>query len=163
MSREFSKGGNVVRPKACAVCQHSKGASVISEIALGRLTTDEAAKLLGVSRDKVQRHLRECLNTETLGIEYVLTLKELVEKLKTMTEDLEGRGTNPLTVKMMTSLVHEIRGLVRDVATLEGRLQVAPLIQINQLNLKLEKIQSFVLQKLPNKYQKLLLEQLEAT
>jgi len=134
----------------------------MSEIALGRLNTDEAAQLLGVSRDKVQKHLRECLKTETLGIEYVSTLKELVDKLKAMVDDLEGRGTNPMTVKMVTSLVHELRGLVRDVATLEGRLQVAPLIQINQLNLKLEKIQSFVLQKLPEEYQKLLLTHLEA-
>ena len=149
------------RPKACAVCHHPKGPTVVSDIALGRLNTEEAAKILGVSKEQVQKHLRECLKAETLGLEYVDTLKELVTKLKKMIDDVEGKGVNPLTVKMMTSLVHEVRGLVRDVATLEGRLQVAPLIQINQLNLKLEKIQSFVLQKLPERYQKLLLDHIE--
>jgi len=70
--------------------------------------------------------------------DYISVLQNLMEDLRRMITDLKNEPTNQSTVKMKTELVREIRGLIRDLCTLEGTIKRGPLIQLNQLNVQFE-------------------------
>lgn len=131
----------------CKLDNHPKIAEVERSVKEGVMTITEAARELDSTYQETWKHFKECVKAPVENLEfegYLAIMRELILKMKTRVDSLESTPTNAVSVKMLTSLVREIRGLVGNLAELEGRFQRSPLLQLTQINVKFEKLTAFM-------------------
>ena len=116
----------------------------------GKTTMEEAAREVGEPLSDVRRHFVECIkqDDDSEFDEYMHIMKDLVISMNLRVAELEGLPTNLPNVKMVTGLVREIRGLIKDLAELEGRLQRSPMIQYNMVTMQYESLTKFLFEHL---------------
>lgn len=78
-------------------------------------------------------------------VEFTDDLKEIIQKLKRKVHEVLG---DPSARDRPTAWIHQLRGCIRDLAELEGKLQKAPLIQLTQLNVQFEHLTTFLIRDL---------------
>lgn len=148
----------------CKLDNHPDILDVETSVKGGVMTITQAARELDCSYQEAWRHFKECLQVPVEQIEfegYLAILRELVIKMKKRVDSLALTPTNPSSIKMLTSLVKEIRGLVGNLAELEGRLSRSPILQLTQINVKFQKLTSFMFSTLCNECKLKLTNQLE--
>ena len=147
-------------PRQCPVCSHPRGPEVLRKVFEGQLTLRDAARELGVSYPYIWR----CYNyhfkvrasdkgvdliprddEEIEEIEYAEELKQLIHKLKRKVNEVLD---DPSIRDRPTAWIRQFRGVIRDLAELEGRLQKAPLIQLTQYNIRFEQLTAFLMKDL---------------
>jgi len=147
-------------PKSCPVCRHPE---LLAKIERGEMTFQDVANELGVSRSYVwycytHHYKAELTETQSADFEYAEDLKELIRLLK----DRVFQVVRDTSIHdRPTAWIAQLRGCIHDLAELEGRLQKAPLIQLNQLKVQFEELTMFLLKELPPEYQQKVLEFLE--
>ncbi len=132
---------------ACKICENPKIEDVEIAVKAGRITIQQAAMELGEDYQSTWRHFKYCLKEpvedkefeELLGI-----LQKLVFRLDKRVDDLDETPTSLVTVKMLTSLASALRGCIKDLAELEGKIRASPLISLSNITMKLDKITSFM-------------------
>jgi len=148
----------------CKVCKHPRVAEIEGLVRAGKLTIQDASRELDCSYQEAWGHFNRCLkepgNVDEFE-EHLVLLRELVIKLKRRVDDLDDTPTTVISVKMLTSLVKELRGLVRDLGALEGRLQSGALIQLTSVTVKYEKLASVMFSNLCDDCRTNLIEELE--
>lgn len=153
-----------MNPVTCKVCKHPRVAEIEALVRANKLTIQDASRELGCSYQEAWAHFNRCLaepaNADQFAQDLIL-LRELVFKLNDRVNDLEDTPTTKISVNMLTSLTREIRGLIRDLGALEGRLQSGTLIQLNQVNVKFEKLTSIMFSSLCDKCRGSLISELE--
>ena len=148
----------------CKLDNHPGIVDVETSVKEGTMTITEAARELDCSYQEAWKHFKECLEVPVEQIEfdgYLAILRELVIKLKTRVDSLDLTPTNPSSVKMITALVHQLRGLVGNLAELEGRLSRSPMLQLTQINIKYNKLTAFMFSNLCDDCKLKLADQLE--
>ena len=148
----------------CKVCNHSRIGEIEGLIRADKLTIQDASRELGCSYQEAWKHFNKCLTAPGDADEFeghLLLLKELVRKLKARVDDLDETPTTIVSVKMLTSLVKELRGLIRDLGALEGRLQSGALIQLTSITVKYEKLASVMFSNLCDECRSGLIVELE--
>ena len=150
----------------CKLDNHPDIVDVETSVKGGVMTITEAARELDCSYQEAWRHFKECVKAPVEQIEYegyMTILRELVMKMKNRVDSLTLTPTNPSSVKMLTSLVKEIRGLVGNLAELEGRLSRSPMLQLTQINVRYNKLTAFMFSTLCTECKLKLANQLEQT
>ena len=135
----------------CKLDNHRNIVEVEAAVKDGTMTINEAALELDCTYQEAWRHFKECLNVPIEQIEfegYLNILRQLVVKMNGRVNDLELTPTNPASVKMVTALVKEIRGLISKLAELEGRMSRSPMLQLTQVNVKFNRLTSFMFNEL---------------
>lgn len=148
----------------CKLDNHLDIVGVETSVNGGVMTITEAARELDCSYQEAWRHFKDCVKAPVEQIEhegYLTILRELVMKMKSRFDDLDLTPTNPASVKMVTTLVKEIRGLVNNLAELEGRMSRSPLLQLTQINVKYNQLTSFMFSSLCTECKLKLVNQLE--
>jgi len=144
-----------IMKRKCKICKDPRSSQWAADLFLGKRTVENIARDAGVSYQVAWKHFREHVqvNIENGQIvlqklaeeeNYVEVLKNLMTDLRTMVTDLKEEPTNQSTVRMKTELIREIRGLIRDMCTLEGTISKGPLIQLNQLTIQFEYLMSYL-------------------
>ena len=149
----------------CKLCRHERINEIESLVRASKLTMPDAARELSCTYQEVWKHFNNCLKApgnEEEFEKYLKILRELVDRLNTRVEDIEGTPTNLITVRMLTSLTKEMRGVIRDLGALEGRLQTGTLIQLTNVTIKYEKLTNILFSSLCDKCRGNLITELEA-
>ena len=142
-------------PRKCSICEDERAQQWATDLYLGKITLEDISRDSGMSYQMVWRHFHEHVEVSVQNGQIVLkqikpeenyieVLHNLMDDLRRMVKDLQDEPTNQATVKMKTQLISEIRGLIRDLCTLEGTLRRGPLIQLNQLNIQFEYLTSYL-------------------
>jgi len=148
----------------CKLCKHPRIGEIEGLVKAGRLDIADASRELDAHYQETWKHFNECIKPPTEEKEfqeYLSILRELVMKLKHRIDDIEDVPTNLLSVKMLTSLIKELRGVVRDLGTLEGRLQSGTLIQLTNITVRYEKLTSLMFSNLCDNCRMSLIQELE--
>ena len=148
----------------CKLCKHPRISEVEGLVRAGKLDIRAASRELDASYQETWKHFKECATApedEKEFEEYLDIMRNLVVRLNERVKDLEDTPTSLVSVKMLTSLVKEIRGLIRDLGALEGRLRSSPLVQLTNITVKYEKLTSIMFSSLCDTCRLKLAKQLE--
>lgn len=132
-----------MNPMTCKLCRHPRIAEIEALHRAGKITIEDASRELSASYQETWAHFNRCLAPladEDAFEVYLNLMRELVNKLKDRVDDLDETPTTIVSVKMLTALVKELRGLIRDLGALEGRIQSGAIIQLNQVSDKYQKL-----------------------
>lgn len=135
----------------CSLDNHKDISAVEDAVKAGTMTIQEASIELDASYQETWRHFKDCVQVPVEQIEfegYLAIMRELVLKLKNRVDELDTTPTNLSSVKMVTALVQQIRGLISNLAELEGRLQRSPMLKLTQINVKYNQLTSFMFSEL---------------
>jgi len=132
----------------CAVCNHPKANEILAKLYDEKITLEDAARELGVSPKTLWRHLKYHVTDSDVvdrEIDPLKLLEELTLLLKERLDALKGTKKGVYVhERMIAMLVREIRETLMDIEKLSGRLQAAPLIQLQQINVQYEKLLAFI-------------------
>ncbi len=135
----------------CKICENPKIEDVEISVKSGRITIKEAAMELGADYQSTWSHFKHCLKepVEDKDFEDLLKiLQKLIFRLDRRVDELEEAPTNLVSVKMLTALASSLRGCIKDLAELEGKIRTSPLIHLTNVTMKLDKITSFLFSEL---------------
>ena len=131
----------------CSLCNNTNIGDIERLVHSNEMSMNEAAHELDCTYQDAWKHFNKCLvpveNSEQFEM-YLGMMRDIVLKLNTRVESLEKVPTDLISVKMITSLTKELRGMIRDLGSLEGRIQSSPLIQLNQVTIKYSKLTSLM-------------------
>jgi len=145
--------------------KHPRIKEVEEKVKSNQMGLREAAIELNVSYQAIWNHFKESgrLPSEDEEFEYYLyILKELIEDIKKRLDEIDTRPTDLVTSRILSLLSKEIRGSIRDLAELLGRVQTGIIIQFNQLNVRYNKLSSFMMASCCPDCKKKLLDLIEA-
>lgn len=147
----------------CPVCSHSHREEIESLLLSGEDTLVHVAEKFNVPFDELYEHMKSHVQgwKESSEEEWTAVLEKYLRKLSVKLDRLLSRPLEPSTVKPVVELTKEVRGLVRDLATLSGKIQTTPVIEILQLQSQNQKILEFVMEVLSEDQKRLLLQRLE--
>lgn len=153
ISEHFSRG---IGMEDCPVCEHPKNISITNEILRGIMTIGEAGNYFNVTRDVMEVHVKEHIRVlptdsgalvavERKDMDSIGMLQELIFKLKGLF-DKYSKGEDVTTVRSLTALVRELRGCIRIMEELTGKLQTGPMITLHLQQIVINKVQSFLME-----------------
>jgi len=142
----------------CQVCEHPKAFEIMSRVFNGDMTYIEASRLMNIpsstvwhcfanhwqveaSNGKVSMHAAAKLETTE---DFVRHLRTLLKRFIDRVEQAMELNVSAYNESAVTRLSAELRALMRDILEFEGKLQSAPLVQINFLQLQITKLTSFL-------------------
>ena len=142
--------------KDCPICNHTENIHVTNEILRGVMTIGEAAIFFEVDRELMEIHVKEHIRVlptdggalvaiERQEMDSIGMLQELIFKLKELF-DKYSKGDDVTTVRALTTLVKELRGCIRIMEELTGKLQTGPMITLHLQQITINKVQSFLME-----------------
>ena len=135
----------------CKICENPKIEDVEIAVKAGRITIQQAATQLGEDYQSTWQHFKHCLKEPVMDKDFeglLKILQKLIFRLDKQVDDLEESPTNLVSVKMITSLASALRGCIKDLAELEGKIRTSPLISLTNITMKLDKLTSFMFSEL---------------
>jgi len=132
------------------------------QVKKGEITQEEAAAKLGVSYSYFNKHYAHHIPNEVaiaampmaqqLAKEEINTLQILENKLQKMSERLDHWLQTPISVPQVEAAIKmlssEVRAYIEVIEKLHGNLQTSPLVQLNQINVEMQKIDRLVFEEL---------------
>lgn len=129
---------------------HPRSTEIIELVNQGRLSSEQAARELDVDPAQFRRYLKELSereNDQTMEA-YLDGMHAMIQMLGGMIQHLDGMPIEPNMVKMVTSMTREARGLIRDLAELQGRMSAGPSKANVSATAKYNNLVSFLMQNL---------------
>jgi len=139
---------------SCRVCENPQCKDIINEIASGNISLNDAAKKLNVTYNELVLHIKEHLNAlpkPEIGndeIDIGKALREMLRLLKARVFVFLDTEVTPDNERMLTSLVKETRGLVMNIAELEGKLSNQPIIELKTVKMQFNDLTGFLITEL---------------
>jgi len=158
----------------CKLCSNPNRADYEKNWFNRTTTLKEVAKETGMSEDKVSEHMNLHVKFEVqhkVASDYTDELAELVVdkigilrkhtlKLNTRLTDLLNEPRDPKWEQSIKAISSELRNYIRTLAQLEGELQQAPVIKLQQINVEYNTLKQLILTKLCPRCKKLLFKTL---
>lgn len=146
----------------CPICENPQGDELSEAVVAGKLTVYELSRAMGIGYDVAWKHIREHLTSTAVGSpaaesslstemsteEMIQTLSYVVSRLRSKVDVYLATAGNAENDRTAASLIKELRGLITDIATLEGKLQKLPLEKLESLTKALDKINAFMVTEL---------------
>jgi len=142
--------------ESCPICNHDDNISVTNDILKGVMTISQAATYFSVRRDVMEIHVKEHIRVlptnsgqlvavERTEMDSIGLLQELIFKLKDLF-DKYAKVDDDTSVSAITRLVKELRGCIRIMEELNGKLQTGPMITLHLQQIVINKVQSFLME-----------------
>lgn len=140
----------------CKICEDPEGQRLIEAIAEGKISITDAAKKLGVTFADFEIHIKNHMEEKPLPrprleegeIDIGRTLRETLRLLKARVSVFMQTEVTPENERMLTALVKEVRGLVMNIAELEGKLSGQPLIELKTIKMQFNDLTGFMITEL---------------
>lgn len=130
---------------------HPERDKVMTEFLMNKLSYEEVAEIFGVHRGDVFDYLMMSMKRYALRDTSTAEMPELVILLKSVVGELRNRTIEWLSMpisydnyKPVTSMIRELRGLIKDISNVEQKLNVVPQHKIESLNDQLDVLMQFV-------------------
>ena len=150
---------------SCPVCFHPRAEEVLRRVRNGEITLKQAAQILGVTYRQLWNHTRfhmgrtkEIRETDVDALE---VLQEITKILKGRLEELRHLDISPSNERAIVAVCDSLRKTIMDLERLAGRLQAAPIIQLQKITVHYEYLLQLITSELPKEYQERILKKLE--
>lgn len=156
--------------ESCPVCKHASRESLEMQVLLGQVSFQDAAEKLDTDLPALWHHMKYHLDDkeEEALSEASYTREQRIKILDKCLNQLYKKARmlfllppESQTIKSLTILVQQLRGLARDVAILEGDVEIGTKVTIQQLNVEMTKIQSWLVEHLCYNCKKLFVGHME--
>lgn len=135
---------------SCKICSHPERETVERLFLLGEMQLPEAAKQLGVDVPDFWHHIRSHLEEaekepKFTKDERIRIMDKCLYYIYKKARVLFDSPNEPEVVRSLTALVQQLRGLARDVALLEGDVKLGTEINLQQVNIRIGDIQTWMI------------------
>ena len=140
--------------KDCAICGKEDRETLERMFLLGQITLADAAKYADVDEPMFWHHINRHLDDEDTTTEFltkegrVRILDQCLQRLYQKVKEQFIMPNDPTTVKSLTALTHQLRGLARDMAVLEGDVKLGTEVRLQEINIQMSTFQSWLLENL---------------
>lgn len=133
----------------CKVCEHPNHETLERLFLLGEVQLPEAAKQLGVDIPEFWHHIRTHLEEAEKEPKFnrderIRIMDKCLYYVYKKARALFNSPNEPDVVRSLTSLVQQLRGLARDVAILEGDVKLGTEINLQQVNIRIGEMQTWM-------------------
>jgi len=126
---------------------HPNHKEILQLITDNRMSTEQAARELEVDPGQLRRYIKdtaEATELDTLN-EYTAGIQVMIRMLGSMLDTIKDNPVESEMVKMVTSMTRECRGLIRDLADLQGKMGKVAGIEANPAEAKYNDLVSFLM------------------